>query len=247
MWTIEPLKTATFLSPGPEVFFQRDFSRRVDMALFTFVLRSQDACVIVDTGLGEHAALDRDIQSRKGDWSGFKDIGSPARSRVADKVSDVVLTSLGPYAVGCLGDFPGVPVHVSARGLADLREPECFGLVRRTSTEALTRLQGNDIRPVVQTTHPHPGLRIVQLGAHSPSAMGVVVDTAEGRIAIADPVFHAENLTRGVPLGWCKSLPDWFGVFDLLEDVDAILPIHDPAARPLRRAEWHPTLAGRHH
>ena len=214
LWTIEPVMTATFLSPGPEVFFQRDFTRRVEMALFTFVLRGAGACVILDTGLADHAALDRDVRLRKGEWAGFHDHGTAARQRIADDVTDIVLTSLGPYGVGRLNDSPGATVHVSARGLSDAREPECFALPRRVAPEALARLAGPRVNRVTGTSTPHAGLTIVQLGGHSPSAMGVVVDTAQGRIAIADPIFHGENLTRGLPLGWCESLPDWFAVFE---------------------------------
>lgn len=243
VWTIEAIRTADLRTPGPEVFFQRDFTRQVELAIYSFVLRGPAATVVVDTGLGEHAALNRDVRMRKGEWAGFQAVVPPPAALDGLGADDVVLTTFGPYAIGGLDRWPDARVHYSARGWDDLQRPE-VPLFRRSLPPAIrTRLAGSGGQAVRDRARIHPGLEIVELGGHSPSAMGVVVDTAAGRIAIADPVFHAETLTRGLPLGWVESLREWYGVFARLgPSVDAILPIHDPSATPVPRHAWHPDL-----
>ena len=243
-WTIEAIPTADLLSPGPEVFFQRDFERRVALRIFSFVLRSDSATILVDTGLGEHAALNADVRARKGAWSGFHVIGPPLAERLSDRPDRIILTSFGPYAIGGLQHWPDCPVHFSARGLADVIKPEVAALARQLPDAVLQRLTSAKGRPVAAHEQLLPGLELIEVGAHSPAALGFIVDTAAGRIAIADPIFHRENLARGLALGFCDSIPDWFRIFDRLRDVDAILPIHDPAGIAVPRSEWHTKLKG---
>jgi hypothetical protein len=244
IWTIEAYPTADLLSPGPEVFFQRDFERRVALRIFSFVLRSAAGSVLVDTGLADHAALDADVRSRKGAWSGFYDIAPALHERLATAPDRIVLTSFGPYAFGGLNRWPAAPVHFSARGLADVLAPEVPALARQLPAPVQQRLCGADGRPVAGRMTILPGLELIEVGAHAPAALAVTIDTAAGRVAIADPIFLAENLTRGLALGFCDSIPDWFRIFDKLGDVDAILPIHDPAGVAVPRADWHPRLKG---
>jgi glyoxylase-like metal-dependent hydrolase (beta-lactamase superfamily II) len=243
-WTIEAVPTANLLSPGPEVFFQRDFERRVALRIYSFVLRSDAGTVLVDTGLADHTALDADVRARKGEWSGFHDIDPPLVERLLTAPDHIVLTSFGPYTLGGLANWLGRPVHFSARGLADVLQPEVPALARKLSDTAMRVLTGPEARPVSGRAEILPGLQLVEVGAHSPAALGLVIDTADGRIAIADPIFHAENLTRGLSIGFCDSIPDWYRMFGHIGDVDAIMPIHDPAGRLVPRAEWHADLRG---
>jgi glyoxylase-like metal-dependent hydrolase (beta-lactamase superfamily II) len=243
-WTIEAVPTANLLSPGPEVFFQRDFERRVALRIYSFVLRSDAGTVLVDTGLADHTALDADVRSRKGEWSGFHDIDPPLVERLLTAPDHIVLTSFGPYTLGGLANWPGCPVHFSARGLADVLQPEVRALARKIPETALCTLKGPNARPINGRVEILPGLHLIEVGAHSPAALGMVIETANGKIGIADPVFHAENLTRGISIGFCDSIPDWYRLFDRMADIDAMLPIHDPAGRVVPRSEWHANLRG---
>jgi hypothetical protein len=73
--------------------------------------------------------------------------------------------------------------------------------------------------------------------------MMVVAETEAGRMAIADPIFHGENLTRGLPLGVAEYPAHWVAlVSELAARVDAILPIHDPAAPLMAVAAIDPRL-----
>lgn len=244
VWTIEPIRTATLKTPGPEVFFQRDFNRQVDLSIYSFVLRSGARTVLVDTGLGDHVALNADIRARKGAWAGFTSERSIASALADVVIDDIVLTTFGPYAIGGLPYWPNARVVFSARGHADLERSELPLFRRKLPPDAMRRLSSPGAVRVVDRVLLHPGLEIVEVGGHSPSALGLLIETEKGRIALADPIFHSENLTRGLPLGWVESLSEWYAMFNRLGPVAGVLPIHDPWPVVVPRDKWHPDLAG---
>lgn len=247
VWTIEPLLLHTCLVPGPEVFFHADFDRRVEIAIFAFVLSSSDGTrVLVDTGLpADYGALNAAVRKRKGDWSGFRDAGPRLAARVAQRglrFDAIILTSFGTYATGGLTEVSASRLFASKRGLADMERPEVPLFVHRLGPAVTATLMGT--ADAVETrAKPWPGLSIHEVGIHHPASMAVLVDTAGGRVAIADHVFHAENLTRGIPLGVAEYAAHWVSsVASLAEEVDAILPIHDPAAGLVPIAALDPRL-----
>lgn len=242
IWTITPHATADLRSPGPEVFFQRDFTRIVALRIHSFVLESGGTTVLVDTGLADHAALDADMRARKGDFAGFHDIAPPVWQRLARAPDAIVLTSFGPYTIGGLDRFPDCPVFFSARGLAEARAPRVKILARRLPEPVLARMTSAAAQPVDGRCEAFPGLTLIEVGAHAPAALGFIARTAQGAVGLADPVFTAENLTRGVPLGWCESLPEWYELFDRMKGMEAMIPLHDPDPSPVPRALWHESL-----
>ena len=238
LWTIEPLLLHTALVPGPEVLFQADFDRRIKIAVFAFLLTSDSGeTVLVDTGLPlDYRDLNAAVRRRKGDWSGFHDAGEPLVARLRQRriaPAAIILSSFGPYATGALSRLAAPRCFVSARGLANLDRPEVALFSHPIGSDAETALRrASD--PVTGKAEPFRGLTIHEVGIHHPASMAVIVETDGGRIAIADPVFHAENLIRGLPLGVAEYPAHWVAmVAELCNRVDAILPIHDPAARPV--------------
>jgi hypothetical protein len=247
VWTIEPLLLHTCLVPGPEVFFHADFDRRIEIAIFAFVLASSDGTrVLVDTGLpADYGALNQAIRKRKGDWSGFRDAGPRLAAHIAQRglnFDAIILTSFGPYATGGLTEVSAPRLFVSRRGMADIERPEVPVFVHPPSPAVRAALRASTDAVDIKAK-PWPGLSIHEVGIHHPASMAVVVETAAGRVAIADPVFHAENLTRGIPLGVAEYAAHWVSaVASLAEHVDAIFPIHDPAAELVPVAALDPRL-----
>ena len=246
-WTIEPLHLSEALVPGPEVLFQSDFDRRIEIAIFAFLLTNDEGfCVLVDTGLPlGYASLNARVRQRKGEWSGFRDSGERLARRLAARrlrPDAIVLTSFGPYATGGLPEIDAPRRFVSARGIADLGKAE-IAIFNHPVSEQIANALRAHTDSVAGKTEPYPGLSIHEVGIHHPASMAVVVETREGRIAIADPVFHAENLTRGLPLGVAEYPAHWVEmVSDLAGKVDAVLPIHDPSAIAVGVAAIDPRL-----
>lgn len=248
VWTIEPLPLYRFLVPGPEVLFQRGFGEMIEMVIYAFLLESDETSVLVDTGLPpDFTALNAAIRARKGPQAGFDPLGAPLSRRLAERnvVPDaILLTSFGPYAVGGLPDFAGIPVHASARGLADLMVPEEPALLHPIHDAARQALLHATL--VAGETVPWPGIAMIETGIHHPASASVVVDTAQGRIAIADPIFTRRNLVEGVPLGAAEHAAGWHGLVRLLDTrADAVIPIHDIDPTPLGRDLWHRSLEAR--
>ncbi len=245
IWTIEPHLMARAKTPGPEVFFQRAFTEMVEIAIFAFVLRAGGETVLVDTGLvADPGPLNAAVRRRKGRQAGFEPVAR--LPDILDGAPDAaILTSFGPYAAGGLSDLAAdVPLVVSARGQRDLAAPEEPALFHPLAEPLAARVRG--ARGIEGEEELRPGIVFVEAGVHHPHSAVVLVDCAEGRIAIADPVFCRRNLDEGLALGVAEDVPGWFALVRRLSGrCDALIAIHDPDPTPVPVADWHPTLTTR--
>ena len=245
IWTIEPHLMAYAKTPGPEVYFQREFGAMVNIAIFSFVLRSGEETLLVDTGLvADPGPLNTAMRERKGAEAGFRPVAR--LPEILDRPpAAVMLTSFGPYAVGGLCELGAdVPLVVSARGVADLAEPEEPALHHALAEPLAERLRG--ARAVVGAGEVRPGVAFVEVGVHHPHSAAVLVHTAEGCVAIVDPVFCRRNLEEGMALGVAEDVPGWYAlVRRLAGSCDALIPIHDPDPTPVPVSRWHSSLTGR--
>ena len=244
-WAITPLALHRVRVPGPEAFFQRAFRETVELVIYAFVLRSEHGVCLVDTGLPpDYETLNRDVRARKGADSGFADLGPPLPQRLADMglVPDiVVLTSFGPYTTGRLDTFAQAPLHLSARGCADLQQPEEPALSHAVPGPLRERLLG--AHRIEGEGQILPGLTFVETGVHHPASAALLIETAKGVVGLVDPLFLARNLTEGIALGAAEHAALWHGVVRSLgRRCDALLPIHDPDPTPVARDRWHASL-----
>jgi glyoxylase-like metal-dependent hydrolase (beta-lactamase superfamily II) len=206
------------------------------------VLRSdRGKTVLIDTGLpSDYTVLNAAIRCRKGAWAGFRNEGSRLAKRLAEEnisPDAIVLTSFGPYAVGGLPDVRARRIFVSARGLADLREGE-VDVFRHPLAADIEEAIAAASDAVTGKAEPFAGLTLYETGIHHPASMAIIIETVNGSVAIVDPIFHSENLRRGIPLGVAEYPAHWVRmVSELTGRVDAILPIHDPVAEPVRVEE----------
>lgn len=242
MWTIEPLFLHRVRVPGPEVLFQRAFGDMIEIGIHAFLLRSEDKVCLVDTGLApDYALLNANVRARKGPESGFFDVGLPvdAQLRALGIEPDVlVLTSFGPYATGRLDAWPYCPLWVSARGCADLLQPEEPALFHAPAPEVRDRvLAAHRVKGVQEI---FPGLSVQEVGVHHAASMVIQVDTAHGVMGIADPVFVPRNLHDGIALGVAEHVAQWHRMVRQLGlHCDALIPIHALDPVPVPRLQWH--------
>lgn len=245
IWQIEAIPLYRFYAPGPEVLFQRGFGEMVEMVIYAFLLRGDGGTLLVDTGLpADYSALNASVIGRKGLQAGFFPVGRGIAAELATRDASpdlITVTSFGPYAVGGLEQLPRTPLAVSARGIADLQQPEEPALVHPLSDLLRERLlQG---QKVSGETVLSPGVTFIETGVHHPASAAVVVDTAEGRVAIADPIFTARNLVEGIALGAAEHAAGWHAMVRMVAGrADAILPIHDPSPVPVPPEAWHHSL-----
>lgn len=242
LWSIEPIALHRFRSPGPEVLFQRAFGEMIDMMIYAFFLRNGDDSILIDTGLpADHSVLNESVIARKGPGAGFFPVGSGIADELAARPASprlVIVTSFGPYAVGGLDRVDAPSVIVSKRGIEDLKCPEEEAISHPLPTEIVDRLLGG--RAIEGCAEVAPGVTFVETGVHHPASAAVIIDTKDGRIAIADPVFTADNLVGGIALGAAEHSAGWHRMVRMLGNgADAILPIHDINPRPVPRDKWH--------
>ena len=81
-----------------------------------------------------------------------------------------------------------------------------------------------------------PGVRMVRVGGHTPGQSIVLVDTADGTVALAsDAVHYYEEYEDDYPFAFVADLPGMYAGFDLLRELERngqiqhIVPGHDPA------------------
>jgi glyoxylase-like metal-dependent hydrolase (beta-lactamase superfamily II) len=244
-WAIEPIALHRVRVPGPEVLFQRAFTETLELVIYAFLLRSPGHLCLVDTGLAsDHSALNRDIRARKGDDSGFVNVAAPLPEQLRERglvPQLVLLTSFGAYTTGSLDAFAQAGLFVSARGCTDLELPEEPALAHPLDPAVRNRLLR--AQRVVREREVMPGLTLLEVGVHHPASVAVVVETADGVVGIADPVFLARNLLDGIALGAAEHAASWHGMTRVLgERCDALIPIHDPDPTPIARARWHASL-----
>ena len=245
-WRIEPIPLYRFTSPGAEVLFQRAFGETIEMVIYAFLLHGDNATILVDTGLpADYAALNRSVIARKGPSAGFFPLGKGLIAELMARrcsPKHVVVTSLGPYAAGGLPQLPSdVQTFISARGAADLDRPEEAALTHPLSPDVRAALAR--ARPIAAEGEILPGVTFIETGVHHPASAAVVIQTDNGRIVIADPVFTGRNLTEGLALGAAEHAACWHAMVRMLGGrADAILPIHDVRPEPIRREAWHPSL-----
>jgi hypothetical protein len=203
VWTIEPLALHRVLVPGPEVLFQRAFTEMVTLVIYAFVLRQAGQVCLVDTGLApEHSELNRAIRLRKGAQSGFEAMADPlpmllhARSLRPDCV---LLTSFGPYTTGHLAAFDGATLVVSARGCADLLQPEEPALVHAPAPMARDRLLAG--QRVHGSQEILPGLHFHEVGVHHPASCGRAGRHRAGSDRHLRPGVHRAQPAGGIGVG----------------------------------------------
>ncbi|MEQ9813385.1 MAG: hypothetical protein RLO50_11450 [Azospirillaceae bacterium] len=239
-WTIETITVATARTPGSEVTFQRGFGEWVDIAIHCFLLRDGRHRVLVDTGLlDEIEPLNRAMRRRKGHQAGFVRQENALGEMLTSPLDAVVLTSFGPYAVGGIARLhPATRLVASARGLADLRRPEEPMLVHALPP-ALGALLQDRSEPVTGAVDLLPGLTVMEVGVHHPASMAVRLDTDDGPLVIADPVFTRANVIDGVALGAAEHAAGWYEMVRRLAAGGArFLPIHDPSPEPVSPGAW---------
>ena len=245
IWTITPLRLFAFSAPGPEVFFQRDFGRAVDMIIYAFLLTCDSEAVLVDCGLPEDfTALNGSILARKGAGACFKACAPSLVHQLAMRQirpSCIILSSFGPYAAGGLTLFPSHEVIVSKRGWSNLATPEEIALNHPLPENVEAIL--HNAKTVSCSIEVRPGIRFVEAGVHHPASAAVLVHTSTGWVGIADPIFVRRNLTDGIALGAAEHAAGWHSmVREVGKSIEAIIPIHDPDPTPLPRDAWHPLL-----
>lgn len=204
--------------------------RRATMVCHCLLLETCTGLVLVETGMGTPAAVDRNAWLGAGFVRKSNPIEDPAQTAIAQiralgfdpaDVRDIVLTHLDLDHAGGLIDFPWARVHVYAEELRAFQEPR--DAAERGRYRTIQFAHGPQWTSYADSGEPWfgfdavrqldglpPEILLVPLSGHTRGHAGVAVDTGDGWLLNAGDsyFFHGQvDATRRCPPGlkWFES------------------------------------------
>lgn len=114
----------------------------------------------------------------------------------------VVLTHTHFDHIGGTGLFPNATFVVQRDEIPFCLAPPKFGLFYYQEYARHLLAVLDRVKPVEGDLELVPGIHLAKLGGHSPGSMAVIVETSQGRVAIAgDIVYDSKNLELEWPIG----------------------------------------------
>lgn len=200
-----------------------------------WLLEGTEKKILIDTGLGDVDEI-MEMMARHGvpTWT----TKSPEQDLVAglarhgvtpDEIDIVVLSHLHFDHIGNNHLFTNAKFLVQRSEVAQGLTPPAY--CQYSYPEYSYKVA--DIRDRIQILEGdyqiEPGVRLIQIGGHTPGTMVVVIDTDQGRVALAgDIMYNYKNLELNWPTGSFWSLQDLMSGYDRLhQEADIIVPGHD--------------------
>lgn len=215
------------------LYGQADGPSTVDY--YFWIVQGPQGAVVVDTGFGEEAGRRR----------GRTLLLHPSQALAAlgidpGAVEDVIVTHAHYDHIGNLGLFPRARIHMAEAEyrfwasttagniqFAFYSEEDEIDQLRRAEAEGRLKLFSGESSPV-------PGVRLVEVGGHTPGQAVVYVPTTEGEVLLAsDAVHFYEELERDMPFTAISDLPAMYEAFaaireEVRERGITVIAGHDP-------------------
>jgi glyoxylase-like metal-dependent hydrolase (beta-lactamase superfamily II) len=215
------VRYGTLAATKGELFHEFDSAERQDLDYFFWVLRYDEATVLVDTG------FDPAVAERRGRDCLCTPVEALARLGI-DSVQRIVVTHFHYDHVGNLDAFPGAELLVPARELEFWtspagHDPRFAGHVEAAEVEWIA---GSGARTYAGGEEVAPGVTALALPGHTPGQMGLVAD---GVVLASDAVHFYEELEHRRPFWVFTDLPAMRASYEVLAETDGVLvPGHDP-------------------
>jgi glyoxylase-like metal-dependent hydrolase (beta-lactamase superfamily II) len=215
------VRYGTLAATKGELFHAFDSGEPQDLDYFFWVLRYDDAAVLVDTG------FDPVVAERRGRTCLCPPVEALARLGI-DSVQRIVVTHFHYDHVGNLRAFPDAELLVPERELEfwtgpGLSDPRFAGHVEAAEVEWIA---ASGARTYAGGDEVAPGVTALALPGHTPGQMGLVVD---GVVLASDAVHFYEELEQRRPFWVFTDLPAMRASYEVLASTDGILvPGHDP-------------------
>lgn len=204
------------------------------MDFFTWLLKSKDHTILIDTGFSAETAKKRDRAFIRCPIEALAALGVRA-----EDVQDVIITHLHYDHAGNLDKLPNARFHIQdaeveyATGrcmcFAPMRHAYCVEdivkLVRRVYAGRVVFHDGDD--------EIFPGVGVLKIGGHTKGLQSVCVATRRGVVVLAsDAAHYYENMNDGRPFPIVDNMGDMLaGHARLLRAAaspEHIVPGHDP-------------------
>jgi glyoxylase-like metal-dependent hydrolase (beta-lactamase superfamily II) len=235
-WTVLALRHAARPVTRSGVFYRYEEYGEPDgpqeMAYYLWLLRSDDATVLVDSGYSVAGGARRN--------RGHIVAPLDALARVGIQPGDVDLvvnTHLHYDHTGHLGAFAGVPLHVNRTELEAWTSPLAaraqFAI--HVEPDEIAAVAARDDLVVMEAEHEvAPGIVALEVGGHSFGQTILVIDGEQAPVVLAsDAVHFYEELERDYACAVLTDLPRVYAAYDRIraladERGARVLAGHDP-------------------
>jgi glyoxylase-like metal-dependent hydrolase (beta-lactamase superfamily II) len=204
------------------------------MSYYTWLIRTEDGPVLVDTGYTREAAEER----------GREYFGTPLETlrRLGvepGEVPYVILTHLHFDHTGHADSFPNAKIVVQTNEMRfwfgpDVRfgEYPLLSSAKDLSALVTANLQGR-VQWVDGDIDLLPGISLHLVGGHTPGSQVVRVETAKGPVVLASDASHFyANIEQDKPYAIAHTVPLMFTAFERIRELAGdgrlIIPGHDP-------------------
>ena len=209
----------------------------IGMDYFFWLIETDDRTIVVDTGFSQAGGEKRDRTFLVPPREAFAALGVLPAS-----APEVLVTHAHYDHIGNLDHFPTSRVTMSraewefwTSGME--RRRQFHHSVEDAELAELRRVESEGrLRVFDDALDVAPGVRMVRVGGHTPGQSVVLVDTAEGRVALAsDAIHYYEEYEDDVPFAFVADLPAMYAAFDLLHEweregtVQHVVAGHDPS------------------
>ncbi len=246
IWEIYAMRYARIVERrGHENFMRRDMhDGPMPMDFFVWIARSNQQTVLIDTGYGHRAGVER------GRPIDFEPAEGLARMGILpESIRNIVLTHLHYDHAGGLDAFPNAHIHVQdieasyATGRCMCNEWARYPYDVEDVVHFVRRLYGDQVIFHDGDAELFPGMSVHLLPGHSRGLQGVRLDTARGPVLLASDASHFyANYRTARPYSLTMDVDSTLETYRRLRVLvpgdDHIIPGHDPLVR-----EIYPTIS----
>ncbi len=240
VWEVHALKYATRAggrTRSDSFLFDEDPASPHVIDYYLWLLRCDEAVIVVDTGYDAEEGARRDRPILRDPGACLRDVGVEP-----DNIGTVILTHLHYDHAGALERFPAARFHLQAAEMAYATGPcMCEGALNHPFTAAHVCRMVSHVYSGRVVFHDGdgvvaPGVEVAALGGHSRGLQAVRVRTARGWMVLASDASHFyENWVRGKLFPIVADPEPMLAGFRRLPDLasapELVVPGHDPLVR----------------